>query len=195
MPASTVDEYLNLKKDWLNELIFLHQILSDLKLEETIKWGSPVYVYKGKNIVGLAAFSSYVGLWFFQGALLLDEKEKLQNAQEGKTKAMRQWRFSSMNDIDAVLVKSYVLEAMKLVDEGKEIKPAKQELIIPPLLAKTFENNPDIGFAFNAIGLSKQREFCDFINEAKQEATKVRRLEKTIEHLSRNIGLHDKYRK
>lgn len=195
MPAASVDEYLKIKKHWLNELTVMRQILCDLKLEETIKWGSPVYVYKGKNIVGLAAFKSYVGLWFYQGALLTDEKDLLQNAQEGKTKAMRQWRFSSLNEIDTILVKSYILEAMKLVDDGKEIKPEKRELIIPPLLLKTFENNPELGKSFNGMGLTYQREFCDFINEAKQEATKVRRLEKSIEHLSRNIGLHDKYRK
>ncbi|MBK7633096.1 MAG: hypothetical protein IPJ13_01585 [Saprospiraceae bacterium] len=46
-------------------------------------------------MVGLAAFKSYTGIWFFQGGLLDDKQQFLMNAQEGKTKAMRQWRFFS----------------------------------------------------------------------------------------------------
>ncbi len=70
-------------------------------MKETIKWGAPVYTLDYKNIVGLGAFKSYVGLWFFQGALLNDEKKKLINAQEDKTKALRQWRFNSVKKIEA----------------------------------------------------------------------------------------------
>ena len=37
-------------------------------------------------------FKEYFGIWFFQGGTLVDELKVLTNAQEGKTKAMRQWR-------------------------------------------------------------------------------------------------------
>lgn len=52
-------------------------------MEETNKWSAPVYTSNGKNIVGLGAFKSYTGLWFFQGALLKDEKKLLINAGNG----------------------------------------------------------------------------------------------------------------
>ena len=68
-------------------------------LEETVKWGGPVYVADGKNIVGLGAFKSYFALWFFQGALLADQEKVLVNAQEGRTKALRQWRFENKREI------------------------------------------------------------------------------------------------
>jgi len=70
-------------------------------MTETIKWSAPVYTFEGKNLVGLGAFKSYVGLWFFQGSLLNDKKKKLINAQEGKIKALRQWRFNSVKEIEA----------------------------------------------------------------------------------------------
>jgi uncharacterized protein YdeI (YjbR/CyaY-like superfamily) len=68
-------------------------------MTETVKWGVPVYTIEGKNIVGIAGFKAYVGLWFFQGAMLKDKKKKLINAQDGKTKALRQCRLNSVKEI------------------------------------------------------------------------------------------------
>lgn len=195
MPITNADQYVSNKNEWYIALNKLRNILNKTGLEENIKWGAPVYVYKNKNVVGLGAFKSYVGLWFFQGALLNDNQNVLKNAQEGKTKGMRQWRFASENDIDESLINAYVTEAMKLVDEGKEIKPQTKKLIIPIILEKALEQNPDLKSNFNAMGLAKQREFCNHINDAKQEATKIRRLEKCIDYIQRGIGLNDKYKR
>ncbi len=89
----TVDDYIEAAEPWQDELIRLRKILRSTDLEETVKWGAPCYTHDGKNVVGMASFKSYVGLWFHQGALLGDKKKVLINAQEGKTKALRQWRF------------------------------------------------------------------------------------------------------
>ena len=62
---------------WKSTLIELRKIILSTGLEETIKWGTPVYTYSSKNIVGIGSFKSYAGLWFFQGALLKDEMIKL----------------------------------------------------------------------------------------------------------------------
>ena len=42
-----------------------------------------------------AYIRDYVGLWFYQGALLSDPQQVLINAQTGRTKASRQWRYTS----------------------------------------------------------------------------------------------------
>jgi uncharacterized protein YdeI (YjbR/CyaY-like superfamily) len=85
-------------------LIVMREILCSTELKETIKWGTPVYTINDKNIVGLGSFKSYVGLWFYQGVFLKDEAGVLINATEGITKAMRQWRFNSVEEIDDRLI-------------------------------------------------------------------------------------------
>ena len=85
--------------------------------------GAPCYTLNGKMIVGLGAFKSYVALWFYQGALLADTEGVLINAQEGKTKALRQWRFDSKRAIAARKIKAYVREAISLQEQALEIKP------------------------------------------------------------------------
>ena len=39
-----------------------------------------------------------------------------------------------------------------------------------------------------------QREYCDFIADAKREETKLKRLDKVIPMILKSIGLNDKYR-
>ena len=192
----TVEDYIANHSQWQNALTKLRRILLSTEVEETVKWGSPVYTYNGKNIIGLGAFKSYVGIWFFQGAFLKDEKKNLINAQEGKTKGLRQWRFNSVDEMSEDLIKAYVLEAIENQKLGKEIKPVKgKPLIIPPELQSALEQNEVLTEQFNKLSLSCKREYADYIGEAKREATKARRIEKIIPMIMEKAGLNDKYKK
>jgi uncharacterized protein YdeI (YjbR/CyaY-like superfamily) len=193
----TAQEYIASKKDWRQSLILLRDILLSTKLGETIKWGMPVYTFEGKNIAGMAAFKSYVGLWFFQGALLKDNKGKLINAQSGKTKALRQWRFSSKKEIEkeSKAIKQYLEEAISNTKQGKEIKPErKKPLEIPKELNSVFKKAKKVKESFYSLSLAKQRDYCEYISEAKRESTKNSRLEKIIPMILKKIGLNDKYK-
>ncbi len=65
------------------------------------------------------------------------------NAQEGKTDALRQIRFTSIDDIDKNAVLQYVIEAVKNQKEGKEITPdrTKKETVIPVNLKQELDND------------------------------------------------------
>lgn len=99
---------------WRLELEIIKSILSKTPLIETTKWGSPVYMYNKKNIIGIAGFKNFFTIWFFDGYKLKDEKKVLINAQEGVTKSMRQWRFTSKDEIEVELILQYIQEAMEL---------------------------------------------------------------------------------
>jgi uncharacterized protein YdeI (YjbR/CyaY-like superfamily) len=188
--------YIEKKQQWKPELELLRKVVLACDLEETIKWGAPVYMSNGKNILGLSAFKSYVGLWFFQGGTLKDTHKVLMNAQEGKTAAMRQWRFSSLEEIDVNLIKTYVKEAIDNQEKGNIIKPQKntKPLIIHPLLQKELASNTEFSKQFESFSLSKKREYADHISEAKREATQQKRLEKIIPMILNGVGLYDKYK-
>ena len=194
---NAIEIYFDTKSTWKPKLELLRKTLLLTNLEETIKWGIPTYVYKNKNIVGLAAFKNYCGLWFFQGRLLKDTHKVLINAQEGKTKAMLQWRFFSLDEINVELIKEYVLEAMSNVDEGKEIKPdrTKKILVIPEILQNALYINEEFKSKFDTFSLSCKREYADYISEAKKESTKQNRLEKIIPMILNKVKLYDAYKK
>ena len=177
------------------ELRKLRKIVNSTALEETFKWSFPCYTYNGKNVLGLGSFKSYFGIWFFQGALLSDPEAVLNNAQEGKTVAMRQWRMSTSKDIKVRLIKAYIKEAIELVDQGKEIKPKKaKSLVMPDLLKAALKKNKRAEKAFGNLTPGRQREYADHVSEAKREETKVKRVAKIIPMIIAGGGLHDKYK-
>lgn len=196
--VKTVEEYFdNLPNSWIPSINKLRRILLKKNLNETIKWGTPVYTFNGKNIVGIGAFKSYVGLWFFQGALLTDPHNKLINAQKEKTKALRQWRFTDERDMDENLIISYVEEAIANQEKGLEIKPTQKNyrLKIPKELKAVLQNNMDLSACFEKLTISKKREYAEYILEAKRVETKQKRIEKITPMILHLQGLNDRYRK
>lgn len=196
--GKSVEEYIEKTEKWGETLTLLRDIILSADVEETIKWGAPAYLVDGKNIIGLGAFKEHVAVWFHQGVLLSDPKQVLINAQEGTTKALRQWRFTSLKDVkDASRdIKQYVAEAITNQLEGREIKPQKKKpLVIPPELQAALEENPKLASQFETFNLTRKREFVEHIASAKREDTRLNRLEKIKPMIMEGIGLNDKYRK
>ena len=192
-----VDAFILSHPQWKEELSMLRLIMLDMGLNETIKWNFPVYCDKGKNIASLGAFKNDCAIWFFQGATITDTLEVLVNAQENKTKAMRSWRFLSVEGIHESDIKNYLQEAIHNERAGNIIKPSRKNnkpAIVPPELQIAFDNNQDLQDAYNSLRKSMQREYCDYIYTAKQAATKERRINKTGPMIMSGTGLNDKYK-
>ena len=184
----------NKTNQWNEELDLLHAIIKKTPLVEMIKWGGPVYTHNGKNVVGIGGFKSYFGIWFFNGVFLKDEKKLLINAQEGTTKALRQMRFQSKDEIDEKTILAYIKEAISIEEKGLIIKPQKKEAIHSSHFDNFLKENKDLKSNFEALTPYKQREYLEFIESAKQEKTKLSRLEKIKPLLAEGKGLNDKYR-
>ncbi|WP_250434216.1 YdeI/OmpD-associated family protein [Hanstruepera flava] len=194
--VTSVEEYIENNSHFGEALTLLRNVITKTELEETLKWSAPVYTLNGKNVVGLGAFKNHFGIWFFNGVFLKDEKNLLVNAQEGKTKALRQMRFENIEDIDQAAVLAYVKEAIENQKLGKEIKPERKgkSVSIPKELQTAFKANADLQASFKALTPGKQREYCEHIESAKREATKQSRLEKITPMIISGVGLHDKYK-
>lgn len=190
------NEYIAAQTEWQDGLKQLRSLLLATELEETIKWGIPVYTIENKNVVGLSAFKGYFGLWFYQGAFLEDLAQVLINAQEGKTKGMRQWRFSNEDAIDPTLVTAYLKEAIQNQKAGKTISPLKptRGLVLPPELKQLLVENESLNTAFEQLTIGKRREFAEYISEAKRSTTKMQRLEKIRPMILAGEGLNDRYK-
>ncbi|MFV0572926.1 MAG: YdeI/OmpD-associated family protein [Xanthomarina gelatinilytica] len=193
--VSSVEEYIEENSHFGEALTILRDLINGTELEETVKWNAPVYALNGKNVVGLGAFKNHFGIWFFNGVFLKDKKNLLEQAQE-KTKGLRQMRFESIDDIDKHAVLAYVTEAIENQKLGKEIKPEKKgkTIVIPKELQIELETNHNFQAAFKALTPGKQREYCEHVASAKQEKTKMSRLEKIKPMILKGMGLHDKYK-
>jgi uncharacterized protein YdeI (YjbR/CyaY-like superfamily) len=173
----------------------LRKLVLETELEERLKWGSPVYTIDNKNVLGITAFKSYFGLWFFNGCYLRDPGKVLENAQEGKTKAMRHWKFGSTDEIDQKAVLEYIKEAIENQKKGRIWVPERtKKTEIPPELKVELKKDAGLAKAFKALAPYKQREFCEYIATAKQEKTKLSRLKKIVPMITAGASFNDRYR-
>ena len=193
--VSSVEEYIEANSQYAKELEVLRDIMNSTELEETLKWNSPVYEINGKKVLGIGAHKYHFGIWFFNGVFLKDEQNLLLAAQE-TTKGLRQMRFEKMEDINKNAVLSYVKEAIQNQKLGKEIKPERRgnNVDVPKELKTALNQNSVLKDAYKALTPYKQREYADYISTAKQEKTKITRLEKIMPMILNGKGLHDKYK-
>lgn len=198
MKVTTVDAYIDSKTDWKVALLLLRELFLQTTLEETIKWGMPVYTLNEKNVAGFSAFKSYVGIWFYQGVFLKDPENKLINAQEGTTRGLRQWRFQSASEIQESKesIRFYLEEAIQNQKIGKEIKPKKKiPLELPHELAMVFQGNRELEQKFNELSPGRRREYSEYILSAKRSETRAERVKKIVPLIQKGFGLNDRYNK
>ena len=192
--AKSVEGYLD-GSPWKKELSALREILNRNELVEELKWGTPYYMVDGKIVVGIAGFKQYFGLWFHQGVFQKDESNVLINAQEGTTRALRQWRFQTLDEINSELIHQYVTEANQNQKDGMEIKPEPKKIQWSSELKEALALDGELSDAFETLTPGKQREYAEHIATAKQEKTRLSRLEKCIPMIKSGTGLHDKYKR
>lgn len=185
----------NSNDQWAEELGLLRAIIQKTELVETNKWGGEVYTINNKNVLGIGGFKNYFVIWFWNGVFLKDEAQVLVNANEGVTKGLRQWRFTSASELDEKLILRYIHEAIANEKAGLSIKPQKKEAMKCDFFEAELNKNKALKTALEQLTPFKQKEYWEYMATAKQEKTKVTRLEKIIPMILEGKGFNDKYRK
>lgn len=178
-------------------LAVLRELALKTELQESFKWSSPVYTIDGKNVLGITAFKGHFGIWFFNGVFLKDPKKVMINAQEGKTKSMRHWKFTAVDQIDQRDVLAYMQEAIENERMGLALNVQKKKgpkMKIPVLLASALKENELAKRNFDTLAPYKQNEYSEYIATGKLEKTKLSRLNKILPMICEGIGFNDKYR-
>jgi uncharacterized protein YdeI (YjbR/CyaY-like superfamily) len=153
--------------------------------EEGLKWSMPHFMYHG-ILCGMAAHTQHCSFGFWKGALVVG-----QEAAESRDGMGHLGRITSLEDLPPKkLLVGYIRKAMRLNEEGvpspsrsREARKPKPEPQVPTELAAALRKNPQAQTVFKGFSPSHRREYVQWISEAKSEATRNRRLEKTIEQL------------
>ncbi len=95
---NTVNPWQKYQHQWKEADIRMTALLDKTPLKKEKKWGADVYTLDGKNVVGWGGFKSFFSIWFYNGVFLEDPLKVLIAA--GETKALRQWRFERVEDMD-----------------------------------------------------------------------------------------------
>ena len=161
--------------------------------QETMKWSRPHFEYQGM-MCGISAFKAHCAIGFWR-----PEIRAMVDGPEIKSDAMGQFgRITALSDLpdDAVLM-GYVKAAAALNESGKKAPPRKVKekgpLVVPPYFQKALKADKKAGEVFRGFSPSKQREYVEWLTEAKTEATRDKRLATAIEWIAEGKSRNWKY--
>jgi uncharacterized protein YdeI (YjbR/CyaY-like superfamily) len=161
-------------------------------VEETIKWGFPHFVYKG-NIAGMAAFKQHCVFGFWKDELLF-------NRENGEQKeAMGQFgRLTDVSELpDEKLLIGYVKKAAELNEAGVKTERSRGQprapIAMPDDFAAALKQNARAGRTFQGFSPSKQRDYLEWITEAKRDQTRRQRILTAVEWLADGKSRNWKY--
>lgn len=170
-------------------------------VEEKVKWGMPFFDYKGP-MSNMAAFKQHCSFGFWKASLMSDPI-LLANAQS-EVAMGHLGKITSLKDLpkDKQII-AYISEAMQLNEDGKKVIKAKpittKELVIPDYITEAIQQNQQAFATFEAFPQSHKKEYILWIEEAKTDATRIKRLAKAIGTLAEgkphNWQYMDKYKK
>jgi uncharacterized protein YdeI (YjbR/CyaY-like superfamily) len=185
-----VDAYIARSADFAKPI--LHRIRKLVhaacpKVEETLKWGSPFYTYKGV-LVATPAFKQHCALVFWKGKLIvsLDQRKKYR-------------RLTSVSQLpgDRILM-GCIRKAVELNETGVK-NPAcgrpkvKQTVVAPDYFLAALRKNKKALMAFENFSPSHKREYVEWIAGARREETRLKRIQTAIKQMAAGKSLYWKY--
>ena len=160
-------------------------------VEEAMKWSAPGFTLDGKILLIMAAFKAHAALNFWRGQEI--------GGGSAKAGAMGQFgRLSSIDDLppDAEL-DALIREAAKLARSAPAPRKTKHETKPAPELhpdfAAALAKAPAAKAVLDGFPPSAQRDYLEWISEAKQDATRRKRIADAIQWLGEGKRRHWKY--
>jgi len=159
--------------------------------EETMKWSSPAYTLGGKILLMTAAFKEHAALNFWRGQELRGEKANADAmGQFGKIRSLDDLPADS--ELDRLIREA--AELTKSAPAPRKTKHApKPAPKMHPEFAAALSKAPKAKAALDGFPPSAQRDYLEWIAEAKQDSTRQKRIATAVEWLSEGKRRHWKY--
>jgi uncharacterized protein YdeI (YjbR/CyaY-like superfamily) len=174
---------------WIDGLNHLRRICLDAGLEETVKWAHPCYMHAGRNIAIFGAFQTDFRLSFINPGLLKDIEGVLE-PQGPNSRTPSMIRFTAVGQVGEMepVIRTYLHQLMEHAKAGTRAPKAEREIDMPDELVEALDADSELAEAFQALTPGRQRSYMFNLNQAKQSATRVARIEKFRGHIIAGKG-------
>ncbi|HEU5067695.1 MAG TPA: YdeI/OmpD-associated family protein [Sphingomicrobium sp.] len=189
-----IDDYIAKAQPFAQKILThvrnrVHAVLPDV--QEDIKWRMPAYLVGGKLVLITAAFKEHTALNFWRGQELESRHDTVgAMGQFGKIKSLEE--LPSDAELDRL-----IHEAAELAEAGPSPRKPKHEprpaAEIHPEFAAALEAAPTAKATFDCFPPGQRREYADWIAEAKQDATRQKRIATAIEWIGEGKRRNWKY--
>ena len=156
---------------------------------ETLKWGAPAFTLDGRILLIVAAFKAHAALNFWRGGEI--------GGGATKDGAMGQCgRLTALADLpadlDSLIAQAAALSATAPTPR-KAKGAAKPEADLHPDFARALAANPAAKAVLDGFPPSARRDYLEWVAEARQEATRARRIATAVEWLGEGKRRNWKY--
>ncbi len=161
------------------------------EVEETLKWSAPSFTLGGKILLMMAAFKAHAAMNFWRGQELRGEKAEADGmGQFGKLTSVK--NLPPDKALDALIRKAAELTASAPAPRKTKHAP-KLPPGLHPEFAAALKAAPKAKATLDGFPPSAQRDYLEWVAEAKQPATRAKRIATSIEWLSEGKRRHWKY--
>ena len=167
---------------------WVHQYCPDC--EETWKWSSPHFSYKGRMYCVMAAFKEHCSFGFWHPMMRRNDNSLEGMGSFGKLRSVAD--LPPESDFAKM-----AREAMKLTDEGVKAPPKpkkeREPVVVPADLKAALAKNRKAQATFDDFTYSHRKEYVEWITEAKREETRLARVKQAVEWMAEGKARHWKY--
>jgi uncharacterized protein YdeI (YjbR/CyaY-like superfamily) len=160
--------------------------------EETLKWSMPSFTIEGKILVSMAAFKAHAVVSFWRGEEIGIETSNDAMGQLGKLKSIGD--LPPAERFDALILKGVELARTAPASRKTRHQP-RPTAVVHPEFASALAAAPKAREVLDGFSPSAQREYLDWVSEAKLDSTRQKRIAEAIEWLSEGKRRHWKYEK
>jgi uncharacterized protein YdeI (YjbR/CyaY-like superfamily) len=194
-----VDAYINKSAPFAQPILthireLVHKAVPEI--EEDIKWSMPFFTYHGQMFGNLAAFKAHCSFGLF-GAAIREALKK--DGYEGESGMGSLGKITNAKDLPSnKVLTGYFRQAAVLIDGGSKTmtrprKAAKPALETPADMAAALKKNKTAAKVFTDFSASAQREYIEWITEAKRAETREKRVVQAIEWIAEGKQRNWKY--
>ena len=164
---------------WIDGLKTLRRICIDLGLRETVKWAHPCYMHGGRNIAIFGAFRTDFRLSFMNAGLLSDTEGALE-PQGPNSQTPSMIRFTGVGQVGEMepVIRAYLRQLMDHAEAGTRSAKVEREVDMPEELTDALDADPELASAFHALTPGRRKSYMFNLNQARQPATRIARIEK-----------------
>lgn len=166
----------------------VHAVLPDV--EETMKWSMPAYTLGGKILIITAAFKAHLAINFWRGQELRGDANNDAMGQFGKIKAMED--LPPDTELDRLIREAAALASSPPTPRKTKHAP-KPAPMLHPDFAAALDKAPKAKATLDGFPPSAQRDYFEWIVEAKQDTTRQKRIATAIEWLGEGKRRNWKY--
>jgi uncharacterized protein YdeI (YjbR/CyaY-like superfamily) len=189
MPDPRVDAYIEAAAPFAQPLLRQWRAwMQQPGVEEDIKWGMPHFVYQGRMLGAMAAFKAHCGFGFWATEVPPRGEKAMGQFGRVTSKAVMP---------KAAEVKALLKAALAAIEAGLPARSTdkRERHPTPEPLRRALDAEPKAATFYASLPPSAQRDYDQWIVDAKQQATRERRIAQAVEWMAEGKRRHWKYEK